>query len=417
MQNSFKVAKWEVKKNLKNKSFIISLFLTPLIFLAFAIIPSLLSDSGEDEAIKVFIKDELNVYDSLEAIVNESEQIDWKLEETTLSTEDIKKEVEQEENSAYILLTETVIDNGSVDVYLHEDVESSFMNEVHILEGILHELQIANLDLTDEQLNVISRGIAFDFHQEDTTGEENNEEKSSAGLFPEDSDKFLQRLIPGIFSGIILFSIVISGMMIFQSASQEKKDKIAEIILSSVTPNELMQGKIIGYFVLGIVQVFIWIAFAIPLIIWKFDFPIFEYLFVPELAILLIIAVLGYLLFASIFVGIGATIEDVSTSGNFQGFVLMIPFIPFMLLGPIINDPSGMVAKVASYIPFTSPGILIIRLSMLEQWPWVEVIIAIIILMISVWLFMKLAGKIFKTGILLYGKNATPKEIWKWLWT
>src|SRR5690625_7255294 len=113
MQNSFKVAKWEVKKNLKNKSFIISLFLTPLIFLAFAIIPSLLSDSGEDEAIKVFIKDELNVYDSLETIVNESEQIDWKLEETTLSTEDIKKEVEQEENSAYILLTETVIDNGS----------------------------------------------------------------------------------------------------------------------------------------------------------------------------------------------------------------------------------------------------------------------------------------------------------------
>src|SRR5690625_7723169 len=123
------------------------------------------------------------------------------------------------------------------------------MNEVHILEGILHELQIANLDLTDEQLHVISRGIAFDFHQENTAGEENNEEKSSTDPFPEDSDKFLQRLIPGIFSGIILFSIVISGMMIFQSASQEKKDKIAEIILSSVTPNELMQGKIMGYFV------------------------------------------------------------------------------------------------------------------------------------------------------------------------
>src|SRR5690625_1643535 len=125
MQNSYKVAKWEVKKNLKNTSFIISLFLTPLIFLAYAMIPGLLSESGEDEAIKVFIKDELNVYDSLETIVNESEQIDWKLEETTLSTEDIKKEVEQEENSAYILLTETVIDNGSVDVYLHEEDRKS----------------------------------------------------------------------------------------------------------------------------------------------------------------------------------------------------------------------------------------------------------------------------------------------------
>src|SRR5690625_2589636 len=416
MQNSFKVAKWEVKKNLKNKSFIISLFLTPLIFLAFAIIPSLLSDSGEDEAIKVFIKDELNVYDSLETIVNESEQIDWKLEETTLSTEDIKKEVEQEENSAYILLTETVIDNGSVDVYLHEDVESSFMNEVHILEGILHELQIANLDLTDEQLNVISRGIAFDFHQEDTTGEENNEEKSSAGPFPEDSDKFLQRLIPGIFSGIILFSIVISGMMIFQSASQEKKDKIAEIILSSVTPSELMQGKIIGYFALGIIQVIVWLGLASPVVLWKVDMPIFKYLFVPELAVFLTIAILGYLIFASLFVGLGATIEDVSTSGNFQGLVFMLPFIPFMLLGPVITDPNGIVAKVGSFIPLTSPGILLFRLTMIEEWPKLEIALCIVILLVSVWLLMKLAGKVFQTGILLYGKNATPREIWRWLW-
>src|SRR5690625_2650449 len=174
--------------------------------------------------------------------------------------------------------------------------------------------------------------------------------------------------MPGSFAGIILFSIVISGMMIFQSASQEKKDKIDEIILSSLTPNELMQGKIIGYFVLGIIQVFVWLGFAIPIVIWKFDLPIFEYLFVPELAILLLIAILGYLFFASIFVGIGATIEDVSTSGNFQGMVLMLPFLPFILIGPILSNPTGLVAQIGSYIPFTSPGILIIRLSMLEEW-------------------------------------------------
>src|SRR5690625_663557 len=229
--------------------------------------------------------------------------------------------------------------------------------------------------------------MVFDFHQEDTTGEENHEEKSSAGPFLEDSDKFLQRFIPGIFSGIILFSIVISGMMIFQSASQEKKDKIAEIILSSVTPNELMQGKIIGYFVLGIIQVFVWLAFAIPLMMWQFSIPVFQYLFVPELAVLLLIAILGYLLFASIFVGIGATIEDVSTSGNFQGMVIMLPFLPFILIGPILSDVDGLIAKIATYIPITSPGILILRLTMLDDWPWIEIIISIAILIVSVWLF------------------------------
>src|SRR5690625_7649642 len=222
--------------------------------------------------------------------------------------------------------------------------------------------------------------------------------------------------MPGSFAGIILFSIVISGMMIFQSASQEKKDKIDEIILSSLTPNELMHGKIIVYFVLRIIQVFVWLGFVIPIVIWKFDFPMFEYLFVPELAILLLIAILGYLFFASIFVGLGATIEDVSTSGNFQGLVLMLPFVPFMLIGPVMSDPHGVIAKVGSFIPVTSPGILLLRLTMLEEWPTLEIAICLGILVVCVWLFMKLAGKVFQTGILLYGKNATPREIWRWLW-
>src|SRR5699024_10261785 len=144
--------------------------------------------------------------------------------------------------------------------------------------------------------------------------------------------------------------------------------------------------------------------------------PIIEHLFVPELLIFLLIALLGYLLFAALFVGIGATIEDVSTSGNFQGLILMLPFLPIVFIGPIIANPNGIVAKVTSFVPITSPATLIVRLSLLEEWPWIELSIAIVVLIITVWLFMKLAGKIFKTGILLYGKNATPKEIWKWLW-
>src|SRR5699024_11546994 len=105
--------------------------------------------------------------------------------------------------------------------------------------------------------------------------------------------------------------------------------------------------------------------------------------------VLLLFAVLGYLLFASLFVGLGATMEDVSTSGNFQGMVLMLPFIPFILIGPVISNPAGMVAKIAGYIPITSPAVMIMRLSMSEEWPWMEIAISVIILIISVWLFMK----------------------------
>jgi len=136
----------------------------------------------------------------------------------------------------------------------------------------------------------------------------------------------------------------------------------------------------------------------------------------PELLLLLFIAFAGYLLFAAIFVAIGATVEDMTATSNFQGMVMMLPFLPVIFIGPILADPSGLIAKIGSFIPVTAPAILLFRLSILEEWPWVEIGIAVIILVFSIWLFMKLAGKIFKMGILMYGKNATPKEIWKWMW-
>src|SRR5690625_358022 len=413
MRKTKKLAKWEIKRNMKNKSFIIGLFLTPLIFLFFAVVPSLFSDSdSEPEEIDVFVKDELHLIEEIRVAVEQNEFLNWDIKETELDESNIIDQVENSDHAVYIPLTSTALDEGLITVYISEDIEDEFMNQIGFIEEPLRQLQFEKLGLSPEELETISRGIAFETHVDVS---EDHASEELAGDPAEEADLY-SRVIPGAFAGIILFSLVISGMMIFQSASQEKKDKIAEIILSSLTPNELMQGKIIGYFVLGIIQVFVWLGFAIPIVIWKFDLPIFEYLFVPELAVLLLIAILGYLFFASIFVGIGATIEDVSTSGNFQGMVLMLPFLPFVLVGPILHNPTGLVAQIGSYIPFTSPGILIIRLSMLEEWPWIEVLIAIAILLVSVWLFMKLAGKIFKTGILLYGKNATPKEIWKWLW-
>lgn len=413
MRNTLKVAKWEIKRNMKNKSFIIGLFLTPLIFLFFAIVPSLFSDSDDEaDKIDVFVKDELQLVDEISATVEQNEFVNWDIRETDLDENSMIDQVEDSDNMVYIPLTSAALEEGLITVYTSEEIEDEFMNQIGFIEEPLRQLQLVELGLSDDELEAISRGIAFESQVE--LSDDSAEEELSP--YPAEETDLFKRIIPGAFAGIILFSIVITGMMIFQSASQEKKDKIAEIILSSLTPNELMQGKIIGYFVLGIVQVFVWLAFAIPFVIWKFDLPIFEYLFVPELAILLLVAILGYLLFASIFVGIGATIEDVSTSGNFQGMVLMLPFLPFVLIGPILSNPTGLIAQIGSYIPFTSPGILIIRLSMLEEWPWTEVVIAVVILLISVWLFMKLAGKIFKTGILMYGKNATPKEIWKWLW-
>ncbi|MED1864451.1 ABC transporter permease [Fictibacillus nanhaiensis] len=414
MRNSWKVAKWELKRNMKNKSFIISLLLTPLLFIMFAGFPTLLEKlEGEPdlENVTVYVKDELNLFDDIDSLVK-SQDLSWKMEEVTDDPKSILKKIETSDNRAYVELTENAVKTGELKVITSNEMPDTFSSEVRFLEAPLRQVKYDQLNLSPEVVQSITKGIEIRSEQASTltdSGSEKLADKQSA------DDSSMERIIPGAFAGIVLFSIVMTGMMIFQSASQEKKEKVAEIVLSSVTPGDLMQGKIIGYFILGLVQVGTWLLLVVPIAAWRYELPVMEYLFVPELLLLLAISIAGYLMFAAIFVGIGATVEDMTATSNFQGIVMMLPFLPLIFIGPILANPSGIIAQVATYFPLTSPSILILRLSLLDEWPWVEIIIALVILLASIWLLMKLAGKVFKTGILLYGKNATPSEIWKWL--
>ncbi len=406
-----KVAKWEYRRNMKNKSFIIGLFVTPLLFLLFFNLPSLFDDSEEEEApVSVYVYDELNVWDSVQSALPEDELSNWSLMSDPMEETEILDELANSEKTAYLLLTEEAIQNGSVKVYMSEDVDENLVYQARVFEQPLVIKQLESLGLSEEEVAVASQGVTFESVVPD--------EKSSGTaieLEEETPEEMLQRIVPIAFGGVILFSILITGMMIFQSASQEKKEKVAEIVLSSLTPEELMKGKIWGYFALGITQVAVWMALILPFLMWKIDLPLLEYILVPETLLSVAIAICGYLLFASIFVGIGATVEDISSTSNFQGILFMFPFLPFVLIAPIMGDPSGIIAQVGTFFPLTTPGVLLLRLAVLDTWPWIEIIIALVVLVITIWFFMKLAGKIFKTGILMYGKDATPKEIWKWL--
>lgn len=410
MRNTMKVARWEIKRNLKNKTFIISLFLTPALMVVFGILGSLSGGGDEDEkqAMKIYVNDGLGVFESLEETADRY-HLPLRLFRTDVKEADVGKELAKREKAAFLFADERAFSEGVLPLYTGDDFPDAAISQIQMLTEPVKFLQLQRLGLTDEQLAVVTKPISVQPMRADEGAQspERNKDGGEAAA--------MKKAVPGIFAGVILLCIIFSGMMIFQSASQEKKDKIAEILLSSVTPNELMQGKIVGYFVLGLIQVAVFIAFGISFVLWKTDFPLFRYLFVPELLLFLLIAVLGYLLFAALFVGIGATMSDISTAGNFQGLVIMLPFIPLFFIGPVSADPSGTLAQVLTYVPFTSPVILLLRLVLLDEWRWMEIVLSLAVLAASVWLFMKLAGKIFKTGILLYGKNATPKEIWKWI--
>lgn len=405
MRNLLKVARWEIKRNLKNRSFLIGLFITPAILFGFMLLGNVFDDSDhrEDPTV-VYVHDKLGIFDHIRKTVDQH-QLNWKMKETDIREAEVETKLKSEERTAYIFLDDRALEEGLIPVYTSEEMEPAFMQQIHVLEFPIQTMKMEQLGLSAEEQAAMSQKVHF---KESTAAEE---EGTAMGEDP------LKRALPGGFAGILLLSIVFSGMYIFQSASQEKKDKIAEIILSSVTPGELMQGKILGYFVLGILQAVTILGFAVPMANWKLDIPILEYLLVPEILLYVLIAVLGYLLFSALYVGVGASMADITSTNNFQGMVMMLPFLPFIFISPVIRDPSGLIAQIGTFIPFTSPGVLLLRLSILEEWPWIEIFIALAVLSVSIYIFMKLAGKIFKTGILMYGKNATPKEIWRWIRT
>ncbi|WP_368901256.1 ABC transporter permease [Oceanobacillus oncorhynchi] len=407
MQNSLKVAKWEIKRNLKNKTFVIGLFITPALFILFFFLASLFSsDSDEAENMTVYVNDDIGIYEDIEAI-NEERDFGWELH----PTDTLKSEVTEvnEPYTAYLFINEQSLEENRIATYTSEEADPLFPGQLQALSGPVQVMKAKDSGLSEREINQLLEPVSF------AEGTHQDEATTSEGSAIASLEDPWESILPGVFAGVIMLSITFTGMAIFQSASQEKKDKIAEIILSSLTPSELMQGKIIGYFILGLIQVTVYIAVLLPFIIWQTDIPILEYLLVPRTLLFVFIALLSYLMFAAIFVGVGATMSDVSSAGNLQGFVMMLPFLPFIIIGPVISNPDGILATVSTYIPFTAPSVLLMRLTMLDDWPWIEIMIAFAVIILSILLFMKIAGKIFKVGILLYGKNATPKEIWKWI--
>src|SRR5690625_4703160 len=297
MRQTFKVAQWEIKRNLKNKSFLISLFITPAIIALFIFIPTLFDDSESGpETMHIFVHDELGVLPIIESIVTDYELTNWELTATELSQEEVLDQIELEDYGAYVALTEEAFENNALTIYTSEKVDHNFTHQTHIFVEALKNYQLDRLELSDAELSIITQEIFLD-HTEVTSADLDDETIVDSDLSSDAAaDNFLRRLVRGMFAGVILFSIVISRMMIFEIAAQEKKDKIAEIIMSSVKPNELIKGKIIGYFALGIIQLAVWMGLAVDVVLWKVYLPIFQYLFLPKLAVLIAIAVLGYLI-------------------------------------------------------------------------------------------------------------------------
>lgn len=217
----------------------------------------------------------------------------------------------------------------------------------------------------------------------------------------------------GPFSMFLLLtmSIFFSSGYLLQGIAEEKQNRVIEIIWSSVNPTQLLAGKIVGLGAAGLLQV----AFYAGMLFFPAVaiFALFQVTF-AAMMLSLVYFVLGYLLFAGLMAGTGILGNSPQESGQLSAFWTILSMVPMFLLAPISEDPNSWLARGLSYFPLTAPVTMLLRTTS-AQIPWIDVGISITVLVVSIFLAVKGAAKMFRAAALMYGKRPGLREIFRWL--
>lgn len=218
-------------------------------------------------------------------------------------------------------------------------------------------------------------------------------------------------LVPMIFAMILFIGAFLNGTMTLYGVVKEKASRVVEIVLSSISSRELMAGKILGQGLAGLIQVVLWggvaavvLSALVPGLSWRLT-PV-QWVSYP------LYFALGYLLISALFATLAAGMKDVQSSGA-QFLVGMLPYVPMMFAAGIIQQPNTTWIRIASFFPPFTPGMMMIRVSIAPV-PWWEVAGTILVLGLFDLVFVRVAARAFETAMLMYGKNATLRELWRW---
>lgn len=427
------IIKREFIAKVRNKSFIVMTFLSPLLFVGMAVLVGYLSTMNKDSVTQIAIHDEAGLLKNEFKNDKFTNYTDLSLLPLKVAKDTASKSYE---GLLYIPKVTTVQDLKEKVEYISEDSPSlDFISDVE---------EVIDSVITQENLKV----LGFDADKIDKAKADSSLKLSK--FSGEESLKGLNEIkviIGGLFGYLIMMFIVIYGNFVMRSVIEEKTSRIIEIIISSVKPYQLMMGKIIGNSLAGILQFLIWAIVGALLFFIASTFLGLQMgasstmspemveaagnidkmakiqMYLNEIANLplatLIISFIiyfigGYFLYSSFYAAIGAAVDSETDSQQF-----LLPIIMPLILGvyigffTVINDPHGTIATVFSIIPLTSPIVMLMRIPFgVPLW---QLALSIVLLYGTFIFVVWFAAKIYRVGILMYGKKPTWKELYKWL--
>jgi len=437
MNKIWLVIQREYLSRVQKKSFIIMTILGPILMAALFIVPVYIA-TVSDETKVVGIVDESGFF--ADAFENTDK---LKFQEMQMDIDEAKSSYEKTGYNMVLYIPKPAYTYPSK-IFIYSKSEPGMSVERKIRRSINNDLRTMRLKdagVDDEVISAMKDGVDLTSIK---LGENGSEEKRTGTL---------NFILGTVLSLTIYFFIFFYGTQVMRGVIEEKTSRIIEVIISSLKPFQLMMGKIIGLSMVGLTQFLLWVIITTSIItgakfafsdnlaeiekyqmqktgqvmdpsnqvevnaqydktaeildtVMSIDFPVI-------IGSFLFYFLFGYLLYGALFAAIGAAVDNDADTQQFILPVTIPLIISIMALQPITNNPDGPVAFWLSIIPLTSPISMMIRIPF--GVPWWQIALSMSLLVGGFIFFTWIAGKIYRVGILMYGKKISYKELWKWL--
>ena len=419
----------EFLKRVRTKGFIILTITMPFIMAALVFVPLWLSSIENDEQQKVAVIDPTGVYaKALKASKS------FAFSAQPVITEEMRSE-DSPYDAVVAISGDLVKNNGKVTIYSHKEIPGNLLD--YIQSKLNETVQKQKLEATgiaglDKIIDNVQRDVKMNTVKWSKEGDE------------QASSTYVAIIVGGIFTLLIYIFVITYGGMVMQSVIEEKTNRIVELLVSSVKPFQLMMGKIIGVMLVGIAQMALWgVMLSIIMTVASVGFGVSQAQSIAagqpipsptmnmsqdtqelltaiinlpyaEIGLMFIIMFVGgYLLYSSFFAATGASINEQEDANQFVVPITMITLFGLYAAMYSIENTDGPLAFWASLFPLTSPIVMMIRIPFgVPLW---QELLSIALLYASAFLMIWIGGKIYRVGILMYGKKPSIKEIIKWM--
>ncbi len=411
MKKVFEISKWEFLEKVKTRAFILSLIITPALVIIVSIGGTFLPTTEQETTRAIGIMDSSMVYFYPLSKTLENYKLDngqpaylvfnlyQPMENFENNIESADREVYKNKISGYILLIRFPGDSLNIE---YRSSNSGNFKDVQRIETTVKEVRI--------KIGLTKLGINPELLKSSLGNITVSQITVKEGIEVKQSDFLTEFLYAIVFIMLLLMMIIYSGQMLVRSLVEEKSNRLIEILISSCTPEELLAGKILGLSALGLFQMLIWACIGIVLA-GSSMIPASAF---NNIFIMLIYFVLGFLFYTALFVGIGSIVTTEQEAQQITSYLSLILVLPIAISASAIFNPDSVLVEILSFIPLTIPAIMLLKINIVSV-SMIEILSTIIIMIASIYITIFVASKIFRIGILSYGKKPGIKELISWI--